>query len=58
MIKPMRVKWMEHVARMGEKMKGYRLLVGKKEGRRPSWRDSHGLLRSAQIQGLILKCEK
>jgi hypothetical protein len=28
-------EWAEHVARMGEKMNAYRLLMGKPEGKRP-----------------------
>jgi hypothetical protein len=35
MIKSMRMSWAGHVARMDEKRNGYRLLVGKPEGRRP-----------------------
>jgi hypothetical protein len=34
-IKARRMRWAGHVARMGEKRKAYRLLVGKPEGRRP-----------------------
>jgi hypothetical protein len=34
-IKSMRMRWAGHVARMGEKRKAYRLLVGKPEGKRP-----------------------
>jgi hypothetical protein len=34
-IKARRMRWAGHVARMGEKMKAYRLLQGKSEGRRP-----------------------
>jgi hypothetical protein len=34
-IKAGRMRWMGHVARMGEKMNAYRLLVGKPERRRP-----------------------
>jgi hypothetical protein len=30
-----RMRWAGHVARMGEKMNVYRLLVGKPEGKRP-----------------------
>jgi hypothetical protein len=30
-----RMRWEEHVARMGEKRNAYRLLVGKPEGKRP-----------------------
>jgi hypothetical protein len=34
-IKAMRMRWAGYVARIGEKMNAYRLLVGKQEGRRP-----------------------
>jgi hypothetical protein len=34
-IKSRRMRWVGHVARMGEKRNGYRLLVGKPEGKRP-----------------------
>jgi hypothetical protein len=30
-----RMRWVGHVARMGEKRNAYRLLVGKPEGKRP-----------------------
>jgi hypothetical protein len=46
MIKSTRIRWTEHVARMGEKMIIYRILVGKPEGKRPlgrprcRWEDS------------------
>jgi hypothetical protein len=33
-IKPRRMRWVGHVTRMGEKRNGYRLLVGKPEGKR------------------------
>jgi hypothetical protein len=35
MIKPRRMRWAGHVARMGKKRNMYRLLVGKSEGKRP-----------------------
>jgi hypothetical protein len=35
MIKPRRMRWAGHVARMGAKRNGYRILVGKPEGKRP-----------------------
>jgi hypothetical protein len=38
MIKPRRMRWVGRVARMGEKMNVYRLLVGKPEGKRPRGR--------------------
>ena len=34
-IKPRRIKWAEHVARMGEERGAYRVLVGKPRGKRP-----------------------
>jgi hypothetical protein len=34
-IKSRRMRWKEHVARMGRKRKAYRILVGKREGKRP-----------------------
>jgi hypothetical protein len=34
-IKSRRMRWSGHVARMGEKRKSYRILVGKPEGKRP-----------------------
>jgi hypothetical protein len=34
-IKPKRVRWAGHVARMGERRGAYRVLVGKPEGKRP-----------------------
>jgi hypothetical protein len=34
-MKARRMRWAGHVARMGEKRKAYRLLVGKPEGKRP-----------------------
>jgi hypothetical protein len=34
-IKSKKMRWAGHVARMGEKMNVYRLLVGKPEGKRP-----------------------
>jgi hypothetical protein len=34
-IKPRRMRWVGHVARMGEKRNVYRLLVGTPEGKRP-----------------------
>jgi hypothetical protein len=34
-IKSRRMRWAEHVARMGEKRNAYRILMGKPEGKRP-----------------------
>jgi hypothetical protein len=35
MIKSRRMRWAEHVARMGETRNAYRILVEKPEGKRP-----------------------
>jgi hypothetical protein len=35
MIKSRRLRWVGHVARMGERKNAYRILVGKPEGKRP-----------------------
>jgi hypothetical protein len=35
LIKPRRMRWTGHVARMGAKRNAYRLLMGKPEGKRP-----------------------
>jgi hypothetical protein len=40
-IKSRRIRWVGHVARMGEKRNVYRLLVGKPEGKRPPSRPRH-----------------
>jgi hypothetical protein len=40
-IKSRRMRWADHVARMGEKRNAYRLLVGKPEGKRPLGRPRH-----------------
>jgi hypothetical protein len=42
MIKSMRMRWVGHAARMGEKRNAYRLLVGKPEGKRPLGRPDIG----------------
>jgi hypothetical protein len=34
-IKSRRMRWVGHVARMGERRDAYRILVGRREGRRP-----------------------
>jgi hypothetical protein len=34
-MKAKRIRWVDHVARMGEKRNAYRLLVGKPERKRP-----------------------
>jgi hypothetical protein len=41
MIKSRRMRWVGHVARMGEKRNMYKLLVGKPEGKGPLGRIRH-----------------
>jgi hypothetical protein len=38
MIKSRKMRWAGHVARIGEKKKAYRILLGKSEGKRPQGR--------------------
>jgi hypothetical protein len=38
---PRKMRWAEHVARMGEESNSYRLLVGKPDGNRPLGRPKH-----------------
>jgi len=40
-IKLRRIRWVEHVARMGERRGAYRVLVGKHEGKKPLGRPNH-----------------
>jgi hypothetical protein len=40
-IKSRRMRWVAHMAQMGEKRNMYRLLVGKPEGKRPLGRPRH-----------------
>jgi hypothetical protein len=35
MVKSMRIRWAGYIARMGERMNAYRILVGNPEGRKP-----------------------
>ena len=41
MIKSRRMRWVGHVARMGERRGVYRFLMGKSEGKRPLGRPRH-----------------
>jgi hypothetical protein len=47
-IKSRRMRWAEHVARLG-KRNTYRLLVGEPEGRRPPERPIHGWVDNIKI---------
>jgi hypothetical protein len=40
-IKSRRMRWMEHVARMGEEKNVYKVLIGKPEGKGPLGRPRH-----------------
>jgi hypothetical protein len=40
-VKSRRMRWVGHVARMGDERKVYRVLMGKKEGKRPLGRPRH-----------------
>jgi hypothetical protein len=65
-VKSRRMRWAEHVARMGEERKVYKVLVGKPEGKRPLGRPrrrwEHGIrmdLREIGLgggQGLVAGC--
>jgi hypothetical protein len=54
-IKLRRMRWAGHVARMGEKMKSYRLLVGKSEGKRPLGRPRRRWVDNIRMVGWILE---
>jgi hypothetical protein len=51
-IKSKRMRWVGHVALMGEKRNAYRLLVGKRDGRRPLGRPRRRWVDSIRI-GLV-----
>jgi hypothetical protein len=48
-MKGKRMRWAEHVSRMGEKRNAYRLLVGKPERRRPLGRPRRRWLNNIRI---------
>jgi hypothetical protein len=41
MIKSRKMRWLGHIAQMGERRNTYRLLVGRPEGKRPLGRPRH-----------------
>jgi hypothetical protein len=51
-IKSRRMRWEGNVARMGEKINAYRLLVGKPEGKRPLGRSRHRWLDNIKMDPL------
>jgi hypothetical protein len=48
-IKSRRMRWVGHVAQMGEKRNAYRLLVGKPDGKRPLGRRRRRLVDNIRI---------
>jgi hypothetical protein len=48
-IKWRRMRWVGHVARMGEKRDAYMLLVGKREGKRPLGRPRRSCMNSIKV---------
>jgi hypothetical protein len=48
-MKARRMRWVGHVARIGEKRNAYMLLVGKPKGRRPLGRPRHRWLDNIRI---------
>jgi hypothetical protein len=48
-MKARRMRWADHVARIGERRNMYRLLVGKPEGRRPLGRPRHRWLDNIRL---------
>jgi hypothetical protein len=55
-IKSRRTRWAGHVARVGEKRKVYRLLVGKPEGRRPLGRPRRKWLDNIKMDRDRIEC--
>jgi hypothetical protein len=55
-IKSRRMRWTGHVARMGEQMNAYRLLVGKPEGRRPLGGPRRTWLDNIRIDLVEVRC--
>jgi hypothetical protein len=47
------MRWAGHVARIGDKMNAYRILVGKPEGKRPPGRP-----RRRWVDNIVMKCLK
>jgi hypothetical protein len=53
-IKSRRMRWADHVARMGEKRNVYRLLVGKPEGKRPLGRPRCRWIDNIKMDWIVL----
>jgi hypothetical protein len=60
MIKPRRMKWVGHVAHMGEMVSAYNILANKPKGKRPlgscrhRWEDIRMHLREIEWQGVTV----
>jgi hypothetical protein len=50
------VRWVEHVARMGEKRGVYRVVVGKPEGNKPLGRPRHRWLDNVKMDRQVVGC--
>jgi hypothetical protein len=50
-----KMRWAEHVARMGEKRSVYSLLVGKPEGKRPLGRPTHRWMDNIKMELLEIE---
>jgi hypothetical protein len=53
-IKSRRMRWVRHVAQMGEKRNVYRLLVGKPEGKRSLGRPRHRWVEDIKMDVVII----
>ena len=56
-IKSRRMRWAEHVARMGEETGFYRVLVGKPQGKRPLGRPRHRWVDNIRMDLQEVGCE-
>jgi hypothetical protein len=57
MIKSRRMRWVEHLAGMGEKRIAYRILVGKPEGKRPLGRPRHKWVNNIKMDLRNIGCD-
>ena len=55
-IKPRRMRWVGHVARMGEERGVYRVLVGKPEGKRPLGRPRRRWVDNIRMDLQVVGC--
>jgi len=56
MIKLRRMRWVRHVAHMGERRGAYKVLVGKPEGRRPHVRPRRGWEDNIKVESREVGC--